>query len=78
MISRRAIAESTGIPRENVRRIIKELIDEGKIIETTDGSVRQPAGFMEAPGMVEAVVNLVNGLVRTIQLIINMNVVQIK
>jgi biotin operon repressor len=77
-ISRRAIAESTGIPRENVRRIVKELIDEGRIIETTDGHVRQPDGYMQAPGVVEAVNNLVNGMVKTMQHLINLNVVQIR
>lgn len=78
VISRRAIAESTGIPRENVRRIVKELIDEGRIIETTDGHVRQPSGYMEAPGVVEAVNSLVNGMVKTMQHLINMDVVQIR
>lgn len=32
-ISRRAVAAATGIPRENVRRIIVELIAEGRVID---------------------------------------------
>ncbi len=31
-ISRRAIAEASGLPRENVRRIVEELLEEGRLI----------------------------------------------
>jgi biotin operon repressor len=77
MISRRAIAESTGIPRENVRRIVKELIDEGRIIEASRGYLRQPAGFMQSPGIVEGTKNLLNGLVKAMQILIDMNIVKV-
>jgi biotin operon repressor len=78
MISRRAIAESTGIPRENVRRIVKELIDEGRIMEASRGYLRQPSGFMLSPGIVESTNNLLSGLVKTMQILIDMNVVKVK
>jgi biotin operon repressor len=78
MISRRAIAESTGIPRENVRRIVKELIDEGRVVEASRGYLRQPAGFMKSPGIVDATNDLLNGLVKTTQTLIDMNVIRMK
>jgi biotin operon repressor len=77
-ISRRAIAESTGIPRENVRRIVQELIDDGRIIEASNGYVRQPPGFMEMPGIIEAVKELLQGTVKTMQALIDLRVIQIK
>jgi hypothetical protein len=45
-ISRRAIAESSRIPRENVRRIVKELLAEGRIVEGTHGGLRNERGLL--------------------------------
>jgi len=44
-ISRRAIAASTGLPRETVRRKIAQLIDQGLLVEDPDG-VRTPSGVL--------------------------------
>jgi hypothetical protein len=45
-ISRRAISESTGLPRETVRRKIARLIADGHLIEDGDG-VRPPMNVLE-------------------------------
>lgn len=47
-ISRRAIAESTGLPRERVRRMINSLIEEGFLIEI-DGMVLPKAPVLGMP-----------------------------
>lgn len=56
-ISRRAIAEATGIPRETVRRIVADLIARGHLIEsgpravaTARGSARHE-GYEHVPGL---------------------------
>ena len=46
-ISRRRIAESTGLPRETVRRRVGELIARGLLCETA-GGVRGASGFLAA------------------------------
>jgi hypothetical protein len=45
-VSRRAISESTGLPRETVRRKIMKLIADGHLIEDGDG-VRPPMNVLE-------------------------------
>ena len=39
-VSRRAIAESTGLARETTRRKVARLIEQGRLIEDTRGAVR--------------------------------------
>jgi hypothetical protein len=39
-ISRRAVAASSGIPREQVRRIINELLESGRLVSAERGAVR--------------------------------------
>jgi hypothetical protein len=41
-VSRRAVAESVGFPRETVRRKIAELIDKGHVIQVRGGLVAVP------------------------------------
>jgi hypothetical protein len=51
-ISRRAIAASTGLPRETVRRKIAALIDQGLLV--ADGArVRIPPGLLDEPRIFE-------------------------
>jgi hypothetical protein len=45
-MSRRRIAEATGLPRETVRRIVQRLIRRGLLIEAPDGYILVPAGLM--------------------------------
>jgi hypothetical protein len=76
-ISRRAIAESTGIPRENVRRIVRELLEEGRIVEAPGGFVRQPPGFMLDPAIGSGVLKMLSGLTKTMQTLVDSKVVRI-
>jgi DNA-binding IclR family transcriptional regulator len=39
MISGRAVAEATGMPRETVRRMLVELVDEGLLVRRPQGRV---------------------------------------
>lgn len=39
-VSRRAIAERTGLPRETVRRKVKQLVDAGRLLIDDEGRVR--------------------------------------
>ncbi len=44
-VSRRAIAASTGLPRETVRRKIAQLVEQGLLVEEREG-VRTPSGVL--------------------------------
>lgn len=52
--TRRAIAESTGLPRENVRRIVEELMAEGLLITDARGRIANKGQIMARPGVVAA------------------------
>lgn len=56
-ISRRAVAESSGIPRETARRIISNLLAEGRIVKSGRNAVRvapdnaRREGFVHVPAL---------------------------
>lgn len=56
-ISRRAIADATGLPRETVRRHVAQLVAEGRLCEQRRGLVSVPPTFLEdvdaAPGLAD-------------------------
>jgi hypothetical protein len=63
-VSRRAIAASTGLPRETVRRKIAMLIDQGLLV--ADGSrVRIPPGLLDEPRINEFAQTLLQEFIRT-------------
>lgn len=47
-MSRRRIAEATGLPRETVRRIVQKLIRRGLLVEADDGYILVPAGLIRS------------------------------
>lgn len=64
-ISRRAIAAATGLPRENVRRIVAELLAEGRLITGPRGALANRGGLMEAAEVIEALRRLLAEHART-------------
>ena len=53
-ISRRAIAEATGLPRENVRRIVAELIAEDRLLIGPRGAVANKGGLLESQRLLDS------------------------
>ncbi|MEI8147440.1 MAG: hypothetical protein WCH83_18465 [Alphaproteobacteria bacterium] len=53
-ISRRAIGTATGVPNENVRRIVNELIAEELVIVGPSGGVRNTGGNFQNPAVMAA------------------------
>ena len=49
-MSRRRLAEATGLPRETVRRIVARLLERGLLIQSPDGMVMVPVGLIRGPG----------------------------
>lgn len=54
-ISRRAIASSTGLPRETVRRTVLELEADGLVLIGPKGGVANRGGILERPEIVSAI-----------------------
>jgi hypothetical protein len=57
-ISRRGIASATGMPNENVRRIVVELIADGLVVAGPAGGVRGAGGNLQNPRVVEGLKQL--------------------
>lgn len=66
-ISRRAIAEASGLPRENVRRIVEELLEEGRLIVGPRGGVANRGGLLEAQAVQEGIYRLLAEQAKTAQ-----------
>lgn len=47
-MSRRRIAEATGLPRETVRRAVQKLMDRGLLMESSDGYILVPVGLIRS------------------------------
>jgi biotin operon repressor len=56
--TRRAIAEATGMPRENVRRLIDELMKDGLLITDARGRIANKGQILARPGVVAALQTL--------------------
>lgn len=52
--TRRAIAEATGLPRENVRRIVDELTKEGLLVTDARGRIANKGQILAKPGVLSA------------------------
>jgi hypothetical protein len=63
-VSRRAIAASTGLPRETVRRKIAAFLERGVMV-AEGGGVRIPDGLLEDPKNFEFARTMVREFVRT-------------
>lgn len=65
-ISRRAVAAASGIPREQVRRIINELLASGRLIKSGPNAVRVQYDNIRTEGLLDVVVELLPDIVRMI------------
>ena len=74
-MSRRAIAAATGLPNENVRRIVNELIDEGLVIAVSSRGVRSTEGVLQNPRVRAALHDLFVENVRTYQTFLKAGVI---
>jgi hypothetical protein len=52
--TRRSLAEATGLPRENVRRIVAELMEDNLLITDAKGRVANKGQILARPGVVAA------------------------
>lgn len=64
-ISRRGIAEATGIPRENVRRIVDELLSEGRLLIGPRSAVANKGGLLESQRLLSALQQMLAQHART-------------
>jgi hypothetical protein len=76
-ISRRAIAAATGLPNENVRRIVIELIDEGLVTVGPSGGVRNTGGNFQNPRILAALHLLFAEHLRTSQIFLDANAMDV-
>ena len=65
-ISRRAVAASSGIPREQVRRIINELLESGRLIPAGRNAVRVPRDNARGESFVHVPALLLVDIVRMV------------
>lgn len=65
-ISRRAIASASGIPREQVRRIVSQLLASGRLITSGRNAVRVPYDNIRNEGLLDAVTDIVPDIVKMI------------
>ena len=76
-ISRRAIAAATGLPNENVRRIVIELIDEGLVTVGPSRGVRNTGGNLQNPRILEALHQLFAEHLRTSQIFLDADAIEV-
>jgi hypothetical protein len=76
-ISRRAIAEATGLPRENVRRIVNELIAEDRLLIGPRGGVANKGGLLESAQIVASIHDQLTVTARTVQALIDTGVMSV-
>lgn len=76
-ISRRAIAAATGLPNENVRRIVIELIDEGLVTVGPSGGVRNTGGNLQNPRILAGLHQLFAEHLRTSQIFLDADAIAI-
>jgi hypothetical protein len=77
-ISRRGIAGATGLPRENVRRLVDELAAEERLIFGPRGSVANKGGVMERPETMPILVELAQEIAASAELLIRLGVLELK
>jgi hypothetical protein len=77
-ISRRGIAGATGLPRENVRRIVDELADEDRLIFGPRGSIANKGGVMERPETMPILFELAQEIAASAELLIRLGILEVK
>jgi hypothetical protein len=77
-ISRRGIAGATGLPRENVRRLVDELAAEERLIFGPRGSVANKGGVMERPETMPILVELAQEIAASAELLIRLGILELK
>ncbi len=76
-ISRRALAAATGLPNENVRRIVIELIDEGLVMIGPSRGVRNTGGNFQNPRILAALRQLFAEHLRTSQIFLDADAIAV-
>jgi hypothetical protein len=76
-VSRRAIAEATGLPRENVRRIVAELIAEDRLLVGPRGAVANRGGLLESERLLESLREQLALTARTMQALADAGVISV-
>lgn len=76
-ISRRQIAELTGLSRESIRRTVLRLIERGLVIEPSRGLLVHPPGMLQKGGAVFHPEEMVRTYVSMVEQLIRMGVVRI-
>lgn len=76
MISGRAVAEATGMPRETVRRMLVELVADGLLVRRTQGRV-SVAKSLTDPSMARLLRSLVDEQVRVLERLRQLGVLQV-
>jgi hypothetical protein len=77
-ISRRGIAGATGLPRENVRRIVEALAAEDRLIFGPRGSVANKGGVMDRPETMPLLAEMAQEIAASAELLIRLGVLEIK
>jgi hypothetical protein len=79
-ISRRSIAASTGLPRENVRRIVNELLLQDWLITDSRGAVANAnrGQLMSRPEVLDGLEQLVREIAQVAEKLIEAGVIEIK
>lgn len=77
-ISRRAISGATGLPRENVRRIVDELAVEDRLIFGPRNSIANKGGVMERPETMPLLVELAQEIASSAELLIRLGILELK
>ena len=76
-ISRRAIAAATGLPNENVRRLVNELIADGLVTVGPSGGVRNTGGNLQNARVLAALKQLFAEHLRLHQIFLDAGAVEI-
>lgn len=77
-ISRRGIAGATGLPRENVRRIVEELATEDRLIFGPRDSVANKGGVMERPETMPILIEMAQEIAASAELLIHLGILELK
>lgn len=73
-----SIAEATGIPRETVRRKLKELTGRGVVMEKVRGRYIMKPGFIQQPENIEAINEAMRQLLQLMNACIQLGIVELQ
>jgi hypothetical protein len=68
--TRRSIAAATGLPRENVRRLVDELMKEDLLITDARGRIANKGQILARPGVVEGLLALLEEQAKVAELLL--------